>query len=64
MYGHASLVVYIHLYSHKLQLQNNKLKKNKRKRDTQRVKKHNPSNAYYICTTESQGTGNINIGNR
>ena len=52
----------IHLYSHKLQLQNNKLKKNKGKRDTQRVKKHNLSNACYIYTTEAQG--NINIGNR
>ena len=40
--------IYIHLCSHKLQLQYNKLKKNKGKSDTQRVKKHNLSNAYYI----------------
>jgi len=39
MYGHASLVVYIHLYSHKLQLQNNKLKKTKEK-ETHNVSKN------------------------
>jgi len=33
---------YIHIYSHKLQLQNNKLEKNKGKRDTQCVKKTQP----------------------
>ena len=48
-------------YSHKLQLQNNKLKKTKEKRHTT-CQKHNLSSAYYICTTEAQG--NINIGNR
>jgi len=48
-------------YSHKLQLQNNKLKKTKEKRHTT-GQKHNLSSAYYICTTEAQG--NINIGNR
>jgi len=36
-----SLQIYIHLYSHKLQLQKQEFKKNKGKRDTQRVKEHN-----------------------
>jgi len=39
--GPARELMYIHLYSHKLQLQNNKFKKNK-KSDTQRVKKTQP----------------------
>jgi len=37
---------YIHLYSHKLQLQKEDIKKHKGKRKTQRVKEHNVSNAY------------------
>jgi len=53
---------YIHFYSQKLQLQKQKLQKNKEKRDTQRVKEHNVSNAYYLCSAEAQD--NINIENR
>jgi len=37
--------LYIHIYSHKLQLQKQEIKKTKEK-DTQRVKKNNVSNAY------------------
>ena len=39
-----SMDIYMHLYLHKLQLQ--KQEKNEGKRDTQRVKEHNVSNAY------------------
>ena len=38
--------LYIHLYSHKLQLQTQEIKKTKGKRDTQRVEEHSVSNAY------------------
>ena len=39
------LYLYMHLYSHKLQLHKQEIKKRKKK-DTQRVKEHNVSNAY------------------
>jgi len=39
--------LYIHLYSHKLQLQKQEIKKKQRKmKDTQRVNERNVSNAY------------------
>jgi len=56
---HRVVVGFICIF--KLQLQNNKLK-NEGKIDTQRVKEHNLSTAYYIYTREAQG--NINIRNR
>ena len=37
---------YIYLYSHKLQLQKQEIKKERKKKDIQRVKEHNVSNAY------------------
>jgi len=42
---------------------NQKFKK-QRKKYTQRIKEHNVSNAYWLCTAEAQDNININIENR